>query len=224
MKKLTITKLVVYTTSFFILSLNTTLAQEIKTPKTELELKEEKPKSKPKPLSKKISAPVDREIQKHSAGIGLGQNFLLGNYSDHGDSKIGLDFFYSYAASYSFDLVINTHYSKHTQGKEDLRVFSTNAGIKSRLFEFDNFSPYVLAGLGFYAPKATRILKGEKKTTEDKFVFGAHFGSGVDLRLNETYTVGVLGQLHWPFNSSQSNQPNLKGYYFKLLMTLNYLF
>ena len=171
-----------------------------------------------------IYAPAERKLNAHGLGIGLGQTFLMGNYGDHGDDEISLDFFYSYSVSYSFDLIVNTHYSSHEDDDEKLRIFSLNSSIKSRLFEFDNFSPFIQGGLGFYMPKAKRYVSGSLKNSKEKIVFGANLGSGIDLRLNQHYVVGLLGQFHWPFNSEQNGQPDLKGYYFKLLLTASYIF
>lgn len=207
-------------------------ASKVETPSTKDELKEEAPPKKiptqevevnndPAPSS---SAPASRKVQQHSFGVGLGQTFLLGDLSNYGENKITLDFLYSYAASYSFDVVVNAHMSEHEDKNEKTKLMSLNTSIKSRLFEFDNFSPYVLGGLGFYAPRVKRNLGGELKWSEQKLAFGFNVGGGVDLRLNDEWTVGTLAQLHWPFNTRQDDQPDVKGYYFKLLLTLAYSF
>lgn len=170
------------------------------------------------------ASPSQRQLQQHSVGIGLGQTFLLGNYSDHGENKITMDLMYAYAASYSFDVLINAHWSEHADKNEKSKMAGLTGSIKSRLYEFDNFSPFVIAGLGFYAPRVKREIGGETQWSKRKLTFGANFGGGVDLRLNEEWTVGAMGQLHWPFNVKQDDQPDVKGYYFKLLLTLAYSF
>src|SRR5690606_3977325 len=99
-------------------------------------------------------AGAPRRLQQHGLGIGLGQTFLLGNYGKHGDDKITFDLLYSYAASYSFDLLVNAHMSEHKDSDNDrMRVMGLTSSIKGRFVEYDNFSPYFLGGLGFYAPK-----------------------------------------------------------------------
>jgi opacity protein-like surface antigen len=215
---------------------NKPFAPKIKTPSTKDELVgEEKtaaPAAKSAPETKVEEAPVvessaspsPRRLQQHSFGIGLGETFLLGKYGDYGEDKITMDLFYTYAASYSFDLVVNAHYSTHKDDSEQMKVMGLNGGIKSRLFEFDNFSPFVLGGLGFYAPRAKRKVGGDYEWSDQKLTFGANFGGGVDLRLNDQWTVGALGQLHWPFKIKQDDGPDVKGYYFKLLVTLAYSF
>ena len=165
-----------------------------------------------------------RRLQQHGLGLGLGETFLLGNYSKHGSDKITLDLLYSYAASYSFDLLVNAHVSEHKDQSERMKLMGLTTSIKGRFVEFDNLSPYFLGGLGFYAPSAKRNTGTTSKWSDQKISFGLNFGGGVDLRLNEHYVIGVLGQMHWPFNVQQENQSDLKGYYFKLLMTGMYLF
>jgi opacity protein-like surface antigen len=208
-------------------------ASKVETPSTKDEFKDEAPTKKEVPApeleanqspARSTSTPASRKVQQHSIGVGLGQTFLLGDLSNYGENKITLDLLYSYAASYSFDVVVNAHMSEHEDKNERTKLMSLNTSIKSRLFEFDNFSPYVLGGLGFYAPRVKRNLDGESKWSEQKLAFGFNVGGGVDLRLNEEWTVGTLAQLHWPFNTRQDDQPDVKGYYFKLLLTLAYSF
>jgi hypothetical protein len=170
------------------------------------------------------SAPAQRRLQQHGLGIGIGQTFLLGKFADHGENKITGDLLYTYSASYSFDIMVNTHYSNHQDGKERVNLMGLNAAIKSRMFEFDNFSPFIFGGLGFYAPKVKRVINGTTKWSDRKASFGLNFGGGADLRLNDQYVVGAMAQFHWPFNQNQTGQPDVKGYYLKLLLTLSYLF
>lgn len=205
---------------------------KIKTPNTasELSTKEEKKVSvedveerDANPLP--INGGAPRRLQQHGLGFGLGQTFLLGNYSKHGNDKITVDVLYSYAASYSFDLLVNAHMSEHKDESEKMRLLGLTSSIKGRFVEYDNLSPFFLGGLGFYAPQARRNKStGGTKWTDQKVTFGLNFGGGVDLRLNEHYVVGVMGQMHWPFKLQQENQSDLKGYYFKLLITGMYLF
>lgn len=206
---------------------------KIKTPDTSKELSPEDPDTKE---SKKYfeekddsepsgtSSAAPRRLQQHGLGFGLGQTFLLGNYGKYGNDKITVDLLYSYAASYSFDLLVNAHVSEHKDEDESMRVMGLTGSIKGRFVEFDNLSPYFLGGLGFYAPRAERKSGDDTKKTDQKVTFGLNFGGGVDLRLNDHYVVGVMGQMHWPFKIEQDDQSDLKGYYFKLLITGMYLF
>lgn len=207
-------------------------SSKIKTPDTSAEFnsKEENKVSSQENLEPKEAKPIPvnsgspRKLQQHGLGIGLGETFLLGKYSSYGKDKITADILYSYAASYSFDLLVNAHMSEHKDANETMKLTSITSSIKGRVVEYDNFSPYLLGGLGFYAPKAKRNLSGVNKWSQQKVTFGLNFGGGVDLRLNDHYVVGILAQMHWPFKVQQESQPDLKGYYMKLLITGMYLF
>ncbi len=204
---------------------------KIKTPDTASELrtkdavKDEDDAAAPEREAKlPVHSGAPRRLQQHGLGLGLGQTFLLGDYGKYGNDKITLDFLYSYAASYSFDLLVNAHVSEHQDERERMKVLGLTSSIKGRFVEYDNLSPFFLGGLGFYAPEAKRRSGGGAKWTDQKVTFGLNFGGGVDLRLNDHYVVGVMGQMHWPFKVQQENQSDLKGYYFKLLITGMYLF
>lgn len=205
---------------------------KIKTPNTATELS-----TKETPKKEEVSETDEREasalavnsgsprkLQQHGLGFGLGQTFLFGNYGKHGNDKITLDLLYSYAASYSFDLLVNAHMSEHKDSNERMKMMGLTSSIKGRFVEYDNLSPFFLGGLGFYAPRARRDVGTTTKWSDQKVTFGLNFGGGVDLRLNDHYVVGVLAQMHWPFKVEQDNQSDLKGYYMKMLITGMYLF
>jgi len=201
---------------------------KISTPNTSQELNVKEPEIKKEETkeytntSQNSGAP--RRLQQHGLGFGLGETFLMGNYSKYGRDKITFDLLYSYAASYSFDLLLNAHISEHEDKNEVMKLIGLSSSIKGRLVEYDNLSPYILGGLGFYAPRAKRASGGSTEWTDQKVTFGLNFGGGLDLRLNDHYVVGILGQTHWPFKVQQEDQSDLKGYYFKLLITGMYLF
>lgn len=212
----------------------TSSPRKIQTPDTAAELKDSSPKNESKPVkteepkeevseveSDHGNAPAPRKLRQHGLGLGIGQTFLYGNYGKYGEDKITADLLYSYAASHSFDLLIDAHMSTHKDNSEEMKLMGLTGSIKGRFVEYDNFSPYFLAGLGFYAPQADR--DGTGKTTR-KLTFGVNFGGGIDLRLNDHYVIGVMAQLHWPFKVRQDEGSDLKGYYGKLLLTGMYLF
>ncbi len=204
---------------------------KIKTPNTSAELRTKdavkddvEEEALPRDAKVQVHSGSPRRLQQHGLGFGLGQTSLLGDYGKYGNDKIALDLLYSYAASYSFDLLVNAHVSEHRDNDERMRVMGLTSSIKGRFVEYDNLSPFFLGGLGFYAPRAKRGSGGDAKWSDQKMTFGLNFGGGVDLRLNEHYVVGVMGQMHWPFKVEQDNMSDLKGYYFKLLITGMYLF
>lgn len=163
---------------------------------------------------------VQREIHKHSLGVGLGQTFLMGKFEEKGDDKITGDIFYAYSASYSFDLLLNIHSSNHSYQDKKVWLRGLTMSIKARSYEFDAFSPFVAGGLGFYRPQVFK----NNKTSDLKNTFGMNLGAGMDLRLNNRVTVGLLTQYHLPFEVKQDDMENVRGSYFKLLLTTMYLF
>lgn len=185
--------------------------------------------------SKKSSDKVENEVSKivsstnnsenpHAIGIGLGQTFLMGDFADIGDDKIAPDLYYNYVASHSFDFLANFHWSSHKLGKEKVNLMGLAFNIKAKLFNFDNFSPFVTGGLGFYSPKLRRQLADEIKDSERKTSFGYNFGAGVDLDLNNRVRIGLIALIHNPFDVIQDKQPDVEGAYSKLQLTAFYKF
>jgi len=196
--------------------------------------KAKKKASAPKAKTTKVDskpappAPASREIpgspQTHGIGLGIGQTMLYGDFDENGENKITTDLYYSYAASHSFDLLINIHRSKHEYQGRHVILPGIAPGIKAKLFQFDSFSPYVLAGLGLYRPKIQRPVSGQLLESEGKITFGMHFGAGVDLRLNKKFSVGFMTHLHSPFDVKQDVGNDVEGTYMKLLITGMYHF
>ncbi len=184
--------------------------------------KAEKVKSEVQEAAKEPRIP--NNSRKHSVGIGIGQTFVRGDFEDTGEDQITWDLFYNYAASYSFDLLVNFHHSKHDFSRFYSQMTSLNLGIKTKLYQIDAFSPFAMGGFGFYAPRVQRELNGQMVESDTKVVFGYHIGIGGDLRLNEKVTVGLLGQYHNPFDVKQDNAPEVEGRYYKLLITAFYSF
>lgn len=168
--------------------------------------------------------PIPEGLQKHSLGLGLGQTFMTGEFEDNGINKITLDFLYNYSASYSFDLLVNFHHSKHELKERYTRLTGLAFGIKGKLYHFDGFSPFALAGLGLYYPHVRRNLANGLVESEPRIVFGNHFGLGGELKLNDRFSFGILGQHHNPFDVRQETGPEVEGSYFKLLITTFYTF
>jgi opacity protein-like surface antigen len=163
-------------------------------------------------------------LNKHSIGIGIGQTFLMSKFSTYGDDEITWDLFYNYSASHSFDFIANFHSSKHSFEGQYTQLNGLALGIKGKTFQFDNFSPFGMGGFGFYNPKVKRNINGVPTESRTKITFGFHIGAGVDLRLNNKFTVGAMATYHNPFDQKQENQPDVEGSYFKLLMNTFYTF
>lgn len=185
---------------------------------------EKKAKSLPAPSARSEAPRPSGALKVHSFGIGLGQTFIHGDFDDHGEDKITFDLLYNYSASHSFDLMIDLHSHKHSYKEKYVRLTGLAAGIKAKLYNFDNFAPFAVAGLGFYAPKVKRILNNAFVESESKVVFGTHLGGGGELKLNDKFTAGLLAQYHNPFDMKQELGPEVEGSYFKLLITGFYHF
>lgn len=179
----------------------------------------------PLPLNKKNeqkSSPTSSSSGSHNLGIGLGQTFLFGGFGDHGEDKITIpDLYYAYNASYSFDMLLNYHYSKHAYENKSVELPGFNIAIKAKVFQFDAFSPFVAAGLGFYRP----VWSEGNWTSKGKTTFGTTLAAGSDLKLNDSFTVGIIFHHHNPFDVKQENDhKRVSGTYVKMLITLMYSF
>jgi hypothetical protein len=180
--------------------------------------------SKPEPT---LSSQIPSGLKKHSIGIGVGQTFVAGDFSETGEDKITWDLLYNYSASHSFDLLTGFHFSKHEFQNKYTKLMGLTVGIKAKLYQFDAFSPYGVGGFGFYAPQVKRQVGSDTNNvieSEQKVSFGYHIGLGGDLRLNDRVTVGLLAQYHNPFDVKQDIGTEVEGRYYKLLITTFYTF
>lgn len=153
-------------------------------------------------------------FQYHAFGVGLGQTFLVGNWDNKRD-KISADILYNYQASHTFGVLINYHSSRHKFKENQTIVEGVAVGLKGKAFEFDDFGPVLLGGVGFYWPKVNESKK--------EITFGLHFGAGVELRLNQHLNMGLLAHYHDPFSINQEEGPSVDGAYFKFMLTTFYI-
>ena len=163
---------------------------------------------------------MDDDINIHSVGIGIGQAYLNGDFSDSGANDLSWDILYNYSASHTFDLLINLHTNSYTRDMQEVSLFGLASSVKAKFFHFDNFIPFVLGGMGMYAPKITT----SSYESERKIAFGLNAGAGLDLKLNRHFRVGALFQFHNPFDVQPENGPEISGAYYKLLFTTFYSF
>jgi hypothetical protein len=165
------------------------------------------------------------DINVHSLGLGIGQGFMMGDFSDVGADDLSWDVLYNYSASHSFDLLVNFHHNKYAQGAQEITLTGLAASVKGKFFHFDSFIPYALGGLGLYAPRIeTKYNDGSYHKSKRKMVFGINFGTGLDLKLNRHFRVGGLLQLHNPFDLVQEDGQKIEGAYYKILFTTLYSF
>ncbi|MEI8345950.1 MAG: hypothetical protein WCG27_00675 [Pseudomonadota bacterium] len=163
-------------------------------------------------------------INRHSLGLGIGQTTLKHGFKYNGNDKITVDAFYAYVASYSFDLLVNAHTSKHEQKGKWVKLASGNVAIKGKFFHYDSFTPYVFGGLGFYRPQEYRYVGTQLLESNARWVFGLTAGLGVDLHLNKNVSLGFMGVFHNPAKVQQEIGPDVNGSYYKLLITGFYTF
>jgi hypothetical protein len=208
------------------LFLNLSYAQNNKPSIKDLTKKESPPveSREESPSSSSVASEVPGGINKHSIGVGIGQTFLFSDFQNNGGNSITGELIYSYSASHSFDFVVDLHLSTHEYQDKETKLLGIVPAIKSKLYQFDSFSPYVIGGLGFYRPQLKRYIGNTLVLSEAKTVLGYSFGGGGDLRLNDHYTVGVLFQYHNPFDVKQDSGEDVEGSYAKLLLTLSYTF
>ena len=190
---------------------------------------QKKPVSKTPKKQKSVTRPLPRkdvggEVRVHSVGVGVGQTFLAGDFQDNGEDRITADLYYNFKASHSFDFNVNFHTSSHDFRETEVSTTGLAFGIKGKAYQFDAFSPFALAGVGFYLPSVTRNVNGELLESDDKLVFGIHLGAGAELQLSRRVTVGLMGHYHNPFDVRQELGPDVEGAYFKMLLTSFYNF
>ncbi len=202
-----------------------TQAQGLQEVLSQGEPKEESTSSRPARSQRNPSnSEIYSNLQTHSVGLGIGQTFLKSDHGRLGDDKITWDLFYGYRASHSFDFVANFHHMKHKFGETYTQTTGLALGLKARIFQFDNFSPYLLGGFGFYQPKHRRVVEGQQITSDSKTTFGWHIGSGAELQLNRHFSTGVLLHIHNPFKIEQADKADVEGWYYKLMLTGAYTF
>ena len=183
----------------------------------------------------RFSVRRDDGLKRHSLGIGIGQTILSGDFKNHGENAIAPDIFYNYSVSHSFDLLINTHWSKHKQAvlRSSRNTFTELAalaiGVKGRFFQFDLFSPFAVAGLGLYYPRIRKQEPGETVPTKTKatVTFGHHLGGGVELELNNHFSLAFMGHYHNPYDikhDTGEREVKVEGAYFKLLVVAFFIF
>jgi hypothetical protein len=163
-------------------------------------------------------------IHEHSIGLGIGQTSLIGDIADSGENQITWDVLYNYSASPTFSALVNFHHSKHKYKSQYSQLTTMAFGVKGKFYDFDAFSPYGVAGLGFYLPRVLRPVNGQLVESRAKLALGVHLGLGVDLRVNKFFTAGILAHYHNPFDVKQEVGPDVDGSYVKLMVTGAYTF
>ncbi|MEO5969504.1 MAG: hypothetical protein ABIQ95_06220 [Bdellovibrionia bacterium] len=146
----------------------------------------------------------------HNVGIDLGQVFLMGDLAKYSDC-IGSQLHYTYGASDLFGLDTSIGYSEHSDGKYS--VASLLTGMRVNMTWYDKVVPYALVGLGFYRPTykdlssavgATGAAPLADLSSISAFLFGIHFGPGIDLQVSRNFYFGAALTIHDMFGTAKT--------------------
>jgi hypothetical protein len=146
----------------------------------------------------------------HNLGLDLGQVFLMGDLAKFSDC-IGSQLHYTYGASDLFGLDTSLGYSEHSDGKYS--VASLLTGMRVNMTWYDKVVPYALIGLGFYKPSykdlgdalgATASSPLATASSISAFLFGIHFGPGVDLQVSRNFYFGAALTIHDMFGTAKT--------------------
>ena len=168
----------------------------------------------------------DGKLKRHAIGFSIGQTFLNKDFKNNGTNGINPELYYSYSASHSFDVVVNLHVSKHKKQHRDNNTNSSSqisglaTGIKGRMFQFDLFSPFIIAGFGIYWPK---IVYPNGNSSQTKLSFGHHLAGGGELELNERFMLSFLAHYHNPYDIQEDDGSKVRGSYIKFLTALTFI-
>lgn len=163
-------------------------------------------------------------LKKHSFGVGIGQIFLKGGFENRGANKMTLDLYYNYSVSHTFDLLSNLHFNELSSKGQKVTLRGITTAVKFKLYQIDEFAPFVIGGLGIYSPHELRLVNGSYVKSNREPVMGWNAGFGADLRLNNKVMVGMLVHYHDPFDIAQDIGEKVMGAYTKLLVTMLYSF
>jgi opacity protein-like surface antigen len=130
----------------------------------------------------------------HTIGVMVGQVWPAGEIGKDVDAAVAPGLFYEYSSSDVFSLYASGIHSNHSE--DNLKITSTNVGIKANLFYFDRLSPYALLGAGLYF-----VNKRFGNEIASKTNFGLHLGLGAELDLSDHAFVGLEFDLHNLFTS-----------------------
>jgi hypothetical protein len=143
----------------------------------------------------------------HNLGLDLGQIFLMGDLAKFSDC-IGSQLHYTYGASDLFGLDTSVGYSEHSDGRYSMASLLT--GLRVNMTWYDKIVPYALVGLGFYKPTYKDTSNNPPGTsasplaslpTISAFLFGIHFGPGIDLQVSRNFFFGAALTIHDMFGT-----------------------
>ncbi|MFZ9595784.1 MAG: hypothetical protein ACO3A2_06860 [Bdellovibrionia bacterium] len=149
----------------------------------------------------------------HNIALDLGQVFLMGDLTKYADS-IGSQVHYTYGVSDLFSFDTSLGYSDHSDGK--FSMTSLLAGMRLNMSWYDKVIPHAVFGLGFYRPSyqdstqpqansqiGGSTLPSTTPPSVSAFLFGIHFGPGIDLQVSRNIFFGTALMFHNMFGSTR---------------------
>ncbi|HRK01320.1 MAG TPA: hypothetical protein PLH57_01530 [Oligoflexia bacterium] len=168
-------------------------------------------------------------IGSHTAGFGLGQVMLLGDFGQRLDDSIGFQFLYEYQASELFGLYVTIEKSSHSNANETekLSLFGVIPHLRANMAYVDQLTLFGFTGFGLMKASQTQNnVEGSVLTV----VFDV--GGGFDLALSERFVFGTTFAFHNVFGKTDSvtittNDPDgfsIGGTYLSLMLNVKYRF
>jgi opacity protein-like surface antigen len=137
------------------------------------------------------------EPGNHAAGLMVGQVWPSGEIGQDVDGSVAPGIFYEYSASDVFSVYASAVRSTHSEG--NLKLLSTNLGMKANLIYLDKLSPYVMVGAGLYFVDKLIVRTAERAEDTN---FGFHLGLGADLDLSDLFFMGLQFDIHNLFSTT----------------------
>lgn len=172
---------------------------------------------------------------EHSAGLGVGQVVLLGDWGSYYSNALGFNGMYDFESSELFGLLINLSYSSHsntTDASSYLHILGLTPDIKVNFAYFDKLVIYGLAGLGLFHVEQAKRIEPENRLFEGSvFTIGFNAGAGFDLRVDDHYSFGTVFSFHHVLGKTDTDTmvggtPGLEigGTYMRLFLNFMYVF
>jgi opacity protein-like surface antigen len=138
-----------------------------------------------------LGSPALAATGDNAAGLMVGQVWPSGEIGKDLDGAVAPGIFYEYSASDVFSVYATGVRSSHNNG--DLKLTSTNLGMKAHLVYYDKLSPYALLGAGLYF---VRKVVGTARETASSTNFGFNLGLGCELDVSDRFFLGLELDIH----------------------------
>lgn len=160
---------------------------------------------------------VDKPNQ---AGIDVGQYVLNGDMSVAYKDSLGFGLHYRLMSSEQMSFLADYGFSSHSSGNFKKNHLVFDLAYHAQMFE--NFQLIPEGGLGFYY-YSVKDTGGHGSA----LTMGINLGLEAQLRLQESFSFGPKIMFHIPFDKNVevgSNNYNISGSYWAVLLSFNFLF